>query len=105
MKVTDGGDGEEMGEEEFWILSFVTYRQRFASDVCKAFYEYRFKKSKRGIIDQPCYTDINPGVELMLKQNSYFTEDMTVYNGIDSQRKRGQQRGKRDKKPASSKSS
>lgn len=94
-KVTDGGDNEELGRDGFWILSYVTYRARFASDVCKAFYEYRFARSKRGIDDIPCYTAIETDVKMMMAQNSYFTEDMTVYNGIESRRKRKEQRGKR----------
>ena len=95
VRVTDGGDGQELGMEHFWILNKVTYRNRFASDVCKAFYEYRFAKSKRGIDDIECYEDIATNVEKMCKQNSYFSEDMTVYNGIESRRKRKEQRGKR----------
>ena len=99
VKVTDGGDGEELGEEYFWILSYVTYRDRFASDVCKAFYEYRFAKSKRGIDDIECYTETDTDVKMMVKQNSYFAEDMTVYNGIESRRRRVEQRTKSGRKP------
>ena len=98
VRVTDGGDGQELGMEYFWILNKVTYRDRFASDVCKAFYEYRFAKSKRGIDDIECYTDTDTDVDKMCKQNSYFSEDMTVYNGIESRRKRKEQRGKRTAK-------
>ena len=94
VKVTDGGDGELLGMERFWILNAVTYRDRFASDVCKAFYEYRFARSKRGIDDIECYTATDTDVEAMMKQNSYFTEDMTVYNGQESRRKRAEQRKK-----------
>lgn len=99
VKVTDGGDGEELGIEHFWILSYVTYRDRFASDVCKAFYEYRFAKSKRGIDDIECYTETDTDVKMMVKQNSYFAEDMTVYNGIESRRRRVEQRTKSGRKP------
>ena len=98
VKVTDGGDGEELGVEHFWILSYVTYRDRFASDVCKAFYEYRFAKSPRGIDDIECYTETDTNVKMMIKQNSYFAEDMTVYNGIESRRRRVEQRTKNGRK-------
>ena len=90
-KVSDGGDGEELGVDFFWILNYVTYRDRFASDVCKAFYEYRFARSKRGIDDIECYDDTSTDVQKMMKQNSYFTEDMTVNNGIKSRRRTGKQ--------------
>ena len=96
-KVTDGGDGELLGEEVFWVLDAVTYRDRFASDVCKSFYEYRFARSKRGIDDIECYTATSTDVKKMMKQNSYFTEDMTVYNGQESRRKRAEQRKKAKK--------
>ncbi len=99
VKVTDGGDGEELGIDHFWILSYVTYRDRFASDVCKAFYEYRFAKSPRGIDDIECYTETDTDVKMMVKQNSYFAEDMTVYNGIESRRRRVEQRTKNGRKP------
>ena len=98
VKVKDGGDGEDLGEEYFYIPQYVTYRDRFASDVCKAFYEYRFAKSKRGIDDIECYDDTETDVKKMVKQKSFFSEDMTVYNGIDSERKRVEQKGNRGKK-------
>ena len=98
VRVTDGGDGQELGMDHFWILNTVTYRNRFASDVCKAFYEYRFARSKKGIDDIECYEDTATDVNKMCKQNSYFSEDMTVFNGIDSRRKRAEQRGKRKDK-------
>jgi len=98
VKVTDGGDGEQLGEEHFWVLQYATYRDRFASDVCKAFYEYRFAKSKKGIDDIECYTQTNTDVEKMVQQNSYFAEDMTVWNGIPSRRRKVAQKGKKTKK-------
>ena len=98
VRVTDGGDGQELGMEHFWILNYVTYRDRFASDVCKAFYEYRFAKSKKGIDDIECYTATETSVEKMCLQNSYFSEDMTTFNGIESRRKRVEQRGARKAK-------
>lgn len=97
LKVTDGGDGEFLGEEKFYILSYVTYRNRFASDVCKVFYEYRFKKAKKGAGDVECYTEVDTSLMHMLKQDSYFVEDMTVQNGIPS-RRRVAKKSKRSKK-------
>lgn len=98
LKVTDGGDGEFLGEEKFYILSYVTYRNRFASDLCKVFYEYRFKKAKKGAGDVECYTDVDTNLMHMLKQDSYFVEDMTVWNGIPSRRRKVAQKGKKTKK-------
>ena len=97
VKVTDGGDGQELGNDVFWIINYIVYRDRFASDVCKAFYEYRFEKSKTGIDDIECYTETTTNVEKMIKQDSYFAEDMTVWNGIASRRRRVAQKGKRTK--------
>lgn len=97
IKVTDGGDGELLGMEQMWILEKVVYRDRFASDVCKAFYEYRFERSKFGMDDMESYTATETDVKKMMKQNSYFTEDMTVYNGQESRRKRAEQRKKAKK--------
>lgn len=98
VKVTDGGDGEDLGIEVFWVVNYIVYRDRFASDVCKAFYEYRFEKSKTGIDDIECYTETTTNVEKMVQQDSYFAEDMTVWNGIESRRRRVAQKGKQTKK-------
>ena len=87
VKMKDGGDGEELGVEEFWILSFVTYRGKFASDSCKAFYNFRFARSKRGSEDIEQYDDIEPNVGKMAKQKSYFVEDMVSDNGIQIREK------------------
>lgn len=97
LKVTDGGDGEFLGEEKFYILSYVTYRNRFASDVCKVFYEYRFKKAKKGVDGVDCYTQVDTSLTHMLGQDSYFVEDMTVQNGIAS-RRRTSRKSKKTKK-------
>lgn len=87
LKVKDGGDGEELGEEIFWALDCETYNDIYPSDSCKPYYNYRFARSNYGMEDFPTYGGLEPTIEEKLFQNSYFVEDMTEYNGIESRRK------------------
>ncbi|MBQ8352209.1 MAG: hypothetical protein IJY34_00280 [Clostridia bacterium] len=87
LKVKDGGDGEELGEEFFWLLHCEVYNGIYPSDSCKSFYNFRFARSSKGMEDFPTYASKDPTLEEKLQQNSYFVEDMTEYSGITCSRK------------------
>lgn len=89
LRVKDGASetAETLGLEEFWIIHRVVYRGAYASDSCKSYYEYRFKKSQKGMDDFPTYGDINVTMKERQAQNSYFSEAMLTKNGIATARK------------------
>ena len=81
----EGADTSTM--EELWLLHRVVYRGRYASDSCKSFYEYRFKRSTKGMDDYETYDTINVTTKQRSKQKSYFSELMLTKNGIETSRK------------------
>lgn len=87
VKMKDPGDNDaELGEETFWLLSFVTYRGRIATDACKVFYDYRFEQSEKGMEDCEQYDGLYATTEKMLKQHSYYVEDMMTFSGLEVRR-------------------
>ena len=99
VKIKDGGDGEELGEEFFWLLHCEVYNDVYPSDSCKSFYNYRFARSGCGMEDFPTYAGREPTIEEKLKQNSYFVEDMVEYNGIANGRKKRIKTDESDEEP------
>ena len=87
LRMKDGSSEETIAMEELWIIHRVVYRSAYASDSCKSYYEYRFKKSKKGMDDFPTYGDINVTTKERQEQKSYFSETMLTKNGITTARK------------------
>ena len=93
VNVEDGGDGQLLGMEQFYILSYVTYRTRFATDSFSLYWDEKAKHSKYGIEDMAQYKSIYPTFSDYEAQHSYAVEDLA--KGF----RRSERKEKQDEKP------
>ena len=77
VNVEDGGDGQMLGTEQFYILSYVTYRTRFATDSFNLYWDEKAKDSKFGLEDMKQYKSIYPTFADYEAQHSYAVEDLS----------------------------
>lgn len=57
---------------KYYICTFKTYRERFATDGIKMFYHAKALQSKYGTYSMPTYADKQMSVDEMVKNNSLF---------------------------------
>ena len=77
VNVQDGADGQMLGMEVFYILSYVTYRTRFATDSFNLYWDEKAKNSKFGLEDLKQYKSIYPTFADYEAQHSYAVEDLS----------------------------
>lgn len=59
-------------EAKYYICTYKTYRERFATDGIKAFYHAKALRAKKGTNQMPTYDDKHMSVEQMVKNRSLF---------------------------------
>lgn len=98
VNVQDGGDGQMLGTEQFYILSYVTYRNRFATDSFNLYWDEKARGSKFGLEDMKQYESIYPTFADYEAQHSYAVEDLSKGFRVSKRREKVNEEVKKPRK-------